>query len=77
MPDTIKTVFSTSISIYELDENQKPIGMVHGDNAILEGSKDDIVGWLGQFDEIWVGSGVPQAEEFWKDSIKDELRSNK
>ena len=73
MPDTIKTVFSTPISIFELNENEEPIGTVDGDNAIVQGTMEDIVGWLGQFDTIWVGNGIPQSESFHKDSIKKEL----
>jgi len=74
MPDTIKTIFSTSISIFELDKYGDRTGIVYGDNAILEGKKSDIINWLKEFDEIWVGNGIPQTEEFHKDSIKNDLK---
>ena len=62
MPNTVKMVanYGTINVVFE-DES---IPLRSGENCILEDEKENIVNWLRPFDEVLVGSGTPQLEEF-------------
>lgn len=46
---------------------------MNGENAVVDGTEEDIINWLKPFDGVPIGSGVPQFEDFTIMHIKKEL----
>ena len=75
MPEAINTLYdfgSIAISFPAKEGGEKP-RIVVGNNAVLEGKQSDFVNWLEEFDEVFVGDGVPQLENFTIMHIKDKV----
>ncbi len=74
-PESVKTIFDAGKIdvIFQGLESEKDDVILTGNNAVVEGSKEDIIAWLKPFDGIAVGNGVPQMESFTIMHINDEL----
>jgi len=73
MPDTITELHNFGyilVRFPSLEEGNEPLILV-GENAIVEGEKDEIIKWLKPFDAVPVGNGFPQGENFRMMHIKD------
>jgi hypothetical protein len=75
MPDTIKVIHNfgeISVRFEALDPKDQPEYWI-GDNAVVEGEKDEVVKWLKPFDGVAIGCGSPQLERFTIRSIKKDM----
>ena len=79
MPDTIEVLINYGrisvmfpINIPATEVGEATLTM-HGDNAVVEGSEEDVINWLKQFNGIPIGSGVPQFEDFSIMHIKNNI----
>jgi hypothetical protein len=66
MPETIKVLFNfghTQVRFPAIENNANPL-MLIGDNAVVEGNKEDIIKWLKPFDGVAIGGESPQLEQF-------------
>jgi hypothetical protein len=45
---------------------------VEGTHIAIEGSEESIKNWLRRFDQIWIGVGSPQLQEFEVRHIKED-----
>ena len=61
MPKSIRIIFEyKDVEVYFPTEHL----WLKGDNVILDGKVNDFINWLKPFNNIPVGNGVPQLEEF-------------
>ena len=66
MPKTIKVLANfghTQVRFPAVKENADPLILI-GDNAVVEGSEEDIIKWLKPFDGVAIGGESPQLEQF-------------
>lgn len=75
MPETINILhnFGNIDVIFEaINPDDAPM-FLSGDNAVIEGDKEEIIKWLKPFDGVPIGNGSPQLESFKIMHIKDDL----
>ena len=75
MPDTITEQHNfgrIEVVFPALEKGEKPL-ILTGENAVVEGDKDEIIKWLKPFDGVPVGDGFPQGERFTIMHIKDDV----
>lgn len=75
MPDTVKVLvnYGEIGVIFPAEKADEITHSMNGDNAVVEGTQEDVIKWLKPFDGVPIGSGVPQAEEFTIMHIKNDL----
>jgi hypothetical protein len=76
MPDTITEQHNfgnIKVIFPAVDGSDEEDLILSGDNAVVEGDKDEIIKWLKPFDGVPVGDGFPQGERFTIMHIKDDV----
>ncbi len=75
MPDTINVIANYgNIKVVFPNEKGEIGHEMHGDNVVIDATKEDLVKWLKPFDGVAIGTGgSPQFEQFEIMHIKDEL----
>jgi len=69
IPETAKVLLDAGE--IEIVVNDDLRNTVRGNHMVLEDTEDAIKKWLGKFDGVWVGYGMPQLQQFKVMHIKD------
>lgn len=71
-PSTTKTPFNYGRLqvVFNRDINNTKTGL----HCIVEDTKENLINWLNQFEEVIIGSGTPMFESFTKMNINEKLK---